>query len=1221
MKYSELIKFDPINEIIKFSRTEEDSYRKGLVKTFVFSKAYRENLIPIICKNLDYSRTNEQFGLQIVGNYGTGKSHLMSLVSLIAEDESLLELLNEEAPKKDLETIAGKFKVLRFELGSKLSLWEVITYKMEEWMNDHGVSFKFSDHEKKSFAENIQLMMAAFEEVHPNHGFLVVIDEMLAYLKSRSTADKLNEDLMVLQALGQSSDNTKFKIMFGVQEMIYHSPEFQFASRMLQKVGDRFRDLTITKEDVSFVVKKRLLKKDEHQKTKIRKHLQDFVHLFSDMHGRTEEYVELYPVHPSYFENFQKIRKGKSQREVLKTLTNHFEKMIDNKVPEDNPGLITYDDYWEDIEASQDLMSDPDIRKVNEVVSTIKDKIDTHFTGARKSKKEVALKICRASAIKLLQDDLDKKNGTTVDNLIDDICYTSELADDRELLKDIIDTTAQGIITATSGQYFEKNTDNDEYFIRIEGGINFDQKIKDYAAQMSEPQKDEYFFAFLQEVLPLTHETYVTSFKIWDHTIEWKSHKTFRDGYIFFGNPNQRSTTEPVQHFYMYFLPIFNGQDIKIKNDEDEIYFLMQDLSEDFREKISLYGAAKALEGTADSSQKRIYKQKIDDHFKKALELFNNEYVQKTVVSYKGERNNLNGYHIPPAGSSKEQVFSEVASQVFEDWFTEENPNYPEFDSLLEPITKDNFIRRIKQALIKIADPNQSNRDGEAVLRGLGLYTPNGLDYKNSMYAKSILKMLKDKGEGKVLNRSEILECKYQANNLWITKDFQIEAELEFVVLAALAALGEIEINLSSGLTINSTNLDELKNLSSDDYFSFTHIKPPKGLNLAAVKEIFKGLGLPDLSNQLHDENTFYKMREAADEVSKQAVKLKTEIADGIHCRSVEILSESEAREKGEELQKLSSFCDTLRNYTTEAKLKNFRYSKDEVEDILSNRSLIGELQQQVDLANEFEQIISYLSQCKQYIPDGEFKRDIQDAINSLAEELSSGDEKRINTYKSELDALRDRYADYYMEQYARHTISQSDDTQKQVLLQSEEKQICDILRDADFLSTNVYVEWLNNIRKLRPAQDDIVNREAVLTTPYLDDFNPLDYKEKETHSIKELKVVLQDILEEWTESLRESLDDPAVKGNMDALGDDIADTLKQFKKGKIALTTKNALQIRNALSVLHEGLDKLELTSDSLKSTFKKPLTPDEAVEAFKEYINQITRGKERDKVRIILK
>lgn len=1220
MKYSELINFDPINEIIKFSRTKDADYRENLVKTFVFSKAYRENLIPVVCKNLDYSRTDEQFGLQIVGNYGTGKSHLMSLVSLIAEDESLLELLNDDAPREELETIAGKFKVLRFELGNTLSLWDVISYNMEEWMNENGVSFKFSDYKMKSFADRIELMMAAFEEVHPNKGFMVVIDEMLAYLKSRSEATKLNEDLMVLQALGQSCDNTKFKIMFGVQEMIYHSPEFQFASEMLQKVGDRYRDLTITKDDVSFVVKKRLLRKDEHQKTKIRKHLQSFVHLFKDMHSRTEEYVELYPVHPSYFENFQRIRKGKSQREVLKTLSDHFGRMIEEEVPKDNPGLITYDDYWKDIAASPDLMSDPDIRKVNEVVETIKDKVSTYFSGARASKQEVAHKIVRATAIKLLQDDLNKKNGTDVEHLIDDICYTTELAGDRELLADIIDTSAKGIITATSGQYFEKNTDNNEYFIRIEGGINFDQKIKDYAGQMSDVQKDDYFYAFLQEIFPLANETYKTGFKIWAHSIEWKTHKTFRDGYIFFGNPDQRSTTQPIQHFYMFFMPIFNGKDIKFNHGPDEVYFIMKDLSDDFKEKVSLYGAAKALEASADTSQKAIYRQKIQDHLNKARRILDEEYVQRTVVDYKGELTNLSGFQLPPSGSSKEQVFSEVASSVFEGWFREENPDYPKFDNLIEPIAKDNFERRIKQALYKIAEPTKANRDGEAILSGLGLYSPGGLDIKDSMYAKSIKKKLDDKGEGKVLNRNEILECRYAEDNLWVSVDFKVEAELEFLVLSTLAALGEVEITLSSGETINSTNLDDLKNLSSYDYFSFTHIKPPKGLNLAAIIAMFRGLGLPDLSKQLGDENTFFKMQRAAEDISKKAVRLKAKIADGIYCKSVEIMPEEQAREKGQRLAKLAEFCDTLRNYTTEAKLKNFRYGKEDVEEILKDRSLIEEIEQQVELAESFESIITYLSQCKQYVPENELKKDIEYGINRLPEELSDGDEKQITSYKTELETLRERYSDYYMEKYTSHRISDREDTQKQALLQSDEKKICDVLKDADFLSTNSYVVWRDKLMKLRLNSPE-VTKKALLTTPYIDDFNPLDYSGKESVSVKDLKVELEDIFEEWKQTLKDSLDDPAVKENMDALDKETSTLLQKFKRGETDLTPKNALDIRNALSDLHKGLDKIELTSDSLKSTFKKPLTPDEAVEAFKKYINEITHGKERNNVRIILK
>ena len=76
MKYNELLNFEPITEVVKFDRTNKDtSYQETLIKTFVFSDAYKNNLIPLIIKNLDFFRTGESFGLQVVGNYGTGKSH------------------------------------------------------------------------------------------------------------------------------------------------------------------------------------------------------------------------------------------------------------------------------------------------------------------------------------------------------------------------------------------------------------------------------------------------------------------------------------------------------------------------------------------------------------------------------------------------------------------------------------------------------------------------------------------------------------------------------------------------------------------------------------------------------------------------------------------------------------------------------------------------------------------------------------------------------------------------------------------------------------------------------------------------------------------------------------------------------------------------------------------------------------------------------------------
>lgn len=1219
MKYSDLIHFEPITEVIKFSETHKSDYQKNLVKTFVFSETFKDHLIPLMVRNLDFTYSGESFGLQVVGNYGTGKSHLMSLVSLIAEHEELIDLVQEEKPKKSLKAISGKFKVLRFELGGTESLWDFVTFKIERYFNELGINFSFDGHGAITYADKLKLMMAEFEEKFPDKGFLVVIDEMLAYLKGRSTPDKLNQDLQVLQALGQACDSSKFKFIFGVQEMIYHSSEFQFAADMLQKVNDRYKDIMITKEDVAFIVKNRLLSKNEHQKQKIKDHLDPFLSFFTDMHARTQDYIELFPVHPTYFENFERIRIGKSQREILKTLSNQFTEILDQEVPTDNPGLLTYDKYWEDIQKSQDLMAIPDVRKVKEITETINDKIESYFTGVRAKKKNIARRITNACAIKLLQHELNKQNGTNVEHLVDDLCLTDSLATDRDFLIDIMDSTAQQIITATSGQYFDKDAENGEYHLRIEGGINFDQKIKDYAATMADGQKDEYFFKFLEINLPLDHNTYRTGFRIWEHTVEWKSHKTYRDGYIFFGNPNEKSTTHPRQHFYMYFMPIFDESKKKRNHEEDEVYFIMDGLSDEFKQAVTLYGAALALEVRADSSQKAIYRQKIDELNKKARALFDSEYVQITKVDYQGKELPLNGYPLPGTGYTKEQIFSDVASVVFEEWFEQERPNYPKFSQLNAPVAKDNFDRLVKQALAKVANPEQPNRDGEGILSGLGLWVPGMLDYSHSPYAKSLLSQLKEKGEGQVLNRQEIIEYVDKSDNLWLSKDFKIEAELEFIVLATLAALGELEITLSSGKSINSTNLSDLKDIVKEDFYSFTHVKPPKGLNEAALKAMFIGLLGKDLSKHLKSESTYLELTMKANDWAKRTVSVLNKIQGGLIFKGIELISENEASEYRRSFMAFSGFCDKLANYTSEARMKNFQFSVDDINRVLEAKPLIEKVENQLVEINHFNEDISYLQQCKQYITDVEFKEEITTEINQLATVLSSNNSKMIGEYKARLSQLKNRYADWYLKLYLKYRISEADNTQKQALLDSEEKAICDILKEADFLSSGQYHQWLSKLAKLQPA-DSNVNKELILTAPY-QDFNPIDFEDESIVSVQVCKKELAELLSTWQQTLKDTLEDPMVKKNMSLLDPTQAKLLKDFESDTVELQKDNALAIRNAIMSLHKGLEKIELSLDGMKATFNKPLTPDEAVDAFKAYVDNISKGKERDKIRIILK
>jgi hypothetical protein len=59
----------------------------------------------------------------------------------LAEDDTLIDLINDDKPKRDLQAIAGQFKVLRFELGNTESLWEIISFQIENYLSEQGIEF------------------------------------------------------------------------------------------------------------------------------------------------------------------------------------------------------------------------------------------------------------------------------------------------------------------------------------------------------------------------------------------------------------------------------------------------------------------------------------------------------------------------------------------------------------------------------------------------------------------------------------------------------------------------------------------------------------------------------------------------------------------------------------------------------------------------------------------------------------------------------------------------------------------------------------------------------------------------------------------------------------------------------------------------------------------------------------------------------------------------
>jgi hypothetical protein len=553
--------------------------------------------------------------------------------------------------------------------------------------------------------------------------------------------------------------------------------------------------------------------------------------------------------------------------------------------------------------------------------------------------------------------------------------------------------------------------------------------------------------------------------------------------------------------------------------------------------------------------------------------------------------------------------------------FGDKYPHYPAFTDLLQPLSKDNFEGRIKAALKKITATSLPNRDGEAILSGLGLWSGQTIVSDNSKYAESIKKKLKEAGDGAVLNRSDIIWSHYAPANLWYSVDYNIDYQLEFIVLAALSFKGDIEINWSGNKNLSATNIESVLTLSEEDFFTFQHIKQPQGLPVKHLKALFTCLGLPDYTSELEKPETISKIITEAKTRAEKVVRTKAIIVQGLKCRNVPLLSEEDSANMKSQLELLSGILDSIQSYNSYGKLKAFKFTEDELTAAFKAYPYCDLVDKLKDKAEKFERLVGYLYSAQSYVVQEEkpLYDDIKANIESLPAVVASEKDTDIKKYEALLNSLIDRYADYYLNQYTRCRLSKQDDLAKIRILGSEKKRICDIIKDSEFLNATEYQNWVNSITSLREA-DPSLTKAKVLTEPY-HDFNPREYYGKAAFNIHQLEEQLDSILEKWTIAMRSVFKDPSVQENMDILKADDRKLVEDFRTTTVELTAENAPRLRNLIAQFAQGIDKVEITMEDIRKQLSKPLTPQEAIDTLTSYIDGLCAGKERNKVRIIIK
>ena len=221
MKYRDLIQFESVTEVIQLLKANQKETASQLVDTYVISDRMADVILHRILPALDLSENNKGRGLFIVGNYGTGKSHLMAVISSICEHADLLAKIQHPAVRQGLDEIAGKFIVVRQETSAtKMALRDVVFTDLERQLAGLGVPFHFPPlAETTSNKLLLTEMMSLFEKKYPGKGLLIVLDELLDYLRARDEKEIIL-DLNFLREIGESCESLPLRFIAGIQEAL-----------------------------------------------------------------------------------------------------------------------------------------------------------------------------------------------------------------------------------------------------------------------------------------------------------------------------------------------------------------------------------------------------------------------------------------------------------------------------------------------------------------------------------------------------------------------------------------------------------------------------------------------------------------------------------------------------------------------------------------------------------------------------------------------------------------------------------------------------------------------------------------------------------------------------------------------------------------------------------------------------------------------------------------
>ena len=1224
MKYSELISFKPIESTIQLLETADKKVARDMVQTYVMSDNMAESIKATVIDQLQMEEVVDNKAVMIVGNYGTGKSHLMSVIAAIATDAENLEFAQNKRFAKDMEIVAGKFEVLRLKVdGLTMPLREVILAEIEDDFANRGIDYTVPDlNNVRDNARLIKEVMQAFQSKYPDKGYMIVIDELLSYLTSRDER-QIVLDLAFLQSMAEMCSKSRIRLICGVQEKVFDNPRFSFVSETLKKVGDRFTQIIITKEATAYVVSERILKKTPEQKAMIRQHLEKFSGLYGGMSSKMEDFVDLFPIHPSYIDVFNKIYVIEN-RHILKNISMTIKDIFDEQVPEDAPGVISFDDYWSAIKSNGLLRSDVTISRVVGASGQLEEIIDRSF--AKAAYKPMAKQIIYALSVhRLTTNGLDVQFGLTAENLKDDLClYLPMPEQDADFLLGAVNATLKEIMKTVSGQFIIHNESNNQYYIDVDKVVDYDERIKQKASMMAESELNRYFYTVVYGCLEWDAKEYVNGFKIYQYDLNWDSHNIFREGYLFMGLPGERSTAQPERDFYIHIMPPFGDVSADTHNLDDEVYFYFRG-NDDFKEDLRLYAAANAQADISEGKDKDAYLGKAAILRKKLIKYLSENKNTCFNVTYKCHMRQL--IEVLKGKYNRDMTFKDtidLASSICLDEYF--GTIYPGFPVMKTKITRKNQAENVRAAFDYFA--GRKNQQATLMLQSFGLLDGDKIRPEGSKYASYYIDMIKKLQPQGVLNYSDIFQ---PANdNMFEDKEFRINFLFTPIIFLSLVYAGHAVITLKDGSTITASTLDKVPKTSVLDLYEFKYLSRPAQISMAELKKMFEVLEInPALMDNPNDrEKGVAELLQKAKEYTNSAVVADRRLTEGFELWGEPLANQQQVTMMRKAANAVKDeFANYSAKFNTPAKLNNFSLTSEQIDELGKQIELLKRIPEYITFKTECQDVVTYISSIeyidlgssmKSAIEDGKAEfREIRDSImDGVAGDVAAG------KVVAKLDKIKEKYIDIYFEEHKKKRLGIDDAKRRGKIQEGQALSNLRKLKGIEILSGAKLSELEQSMAELKVCYS--LTPQDLKSSPICPHcrFSLEDKAKNVAGQMEQMEDRIDLMVAEWTKMLLDTLSDPIILDQKKFLKAQEAKAIDDFVSSG-TLPKKVDDFFVNSINALLKGFEPVVIEMEDLMHQLEELPPMDES--AFKAKINDIvagyTKGKDTSKLRIVVK